>query len=82
MNLKLEQTIFEKLHTLDDKHLAEVLDFVEFLQARQTLRPLTGLFETSESSEQNNDPARDALDELRRERADSIEQTTVFTEKS
>jgi hypothetical protein len=35
MNAVLEQQIIERLHTLDEPKLAEVLDFVEFLVERR-----------------------------------------------
>jgi hypothetical protein len=36
MNAELKQIIFEKLDSLDEKHQFQVLDFIEFLQSRQT----------------------------------------------
>ena len=37
MNLQLKKRIDEKLAHLSDKRVAEVLDFVEFLEARERL---------------------------------------------
>lgn len=34
MNAQLETTIVDRLHQLDERHLSEVLDFIEFLAAR------------------------------------------------
>ena len=34
MNAVIEQAILNRLHTLDDNRLAEVLDFVEFIALR------------------------------------------------
>ena len=34
MNAVIEQAIINRLHTLDDNRLAEVLDFVEFIASR------------------------------------------------
>jgi hypothetical protein len=36
MKAELIQTIMEKLDSLDEKHQLQVLDFIEFLQSRQT----------------------------------------------
>ena len=35
MNAQLETAIVDRLHQLDERHLSEVLDFVEFLAARR-----------------------------------------------
>ena len=48
MNLQLKKRIDEKLAQLSDKRVAEVLDFVEFLEARERLA--TPLSEAREST--------------------------------
>lgn len=42
MNAILEQEIIQRLHTLDEPKLVEVLDFVDFLaQRRRAITPLS-----------------------------------------
>lgn len=82
MNATLEKAIIERLHTLDDVLLAEVFDFVDFLQRRkvQAATPLTGLFSQENAAMDDSNRIVETLGELRLERAKSLENTLALVE--
>ncbi|MBS3964779.1 MAG: hypothetical protein KGZ80_09845 [Methylomonas sp.] len=53
MNSVLEVMILQRVHCLDEAHKAEVLDFVEYLSAKESKNPDLG------QSLQEIDPLRD-----------------------